>query len=67
LLGVCRLQAGDIEAALKAAHRAAEIRPDKPNFQALLAELYRQSGQDEVAAKHEERAKQLAGAHAKTP
>ena len=61
LLGVCRYRSGDIEGALKAAHRAAEIRPDRPNFQALLAELYRQSAQNELADKHEQRAQQLAG------
>ena len=67
MLGVCRFQAGDIEAALKAAHRAAEIRPDKPTFQELLAELYRQSGQDALAAQHEERAKQLADPRPEAP
>lgn len=61
LLGVCRYQAGDVEGALLAAHQAAEIRPDRPDFQALLAELYRQNGQSELAANHERRAKQLQG------
>ncbi len=67
LLGVCRMRAGDLEAALEAAQRAAMIRPDKSNFQALLAELYRQSGQTELAQQHEARAQQLAGPPPETP
>ncbi len=61
LLGVCRMQAGNLEAALEAARRAAEIRPDKPNFQELLAELYRLAGQEQLADEHALRAQQLKG------
>lgn len=53
-LAACRYQENDLEGALEAGKVAAELRPDQPNFQALLAELYSKTGQTELAKHHDQ-------------
>jgi Tfp pilus assembly protein PilF len=48
-LSVCRLRSKEFNAAAAAARRAIQIRPDLPIQHALLAEIYQQSGQSELA------------------
>ncbi len=67
LLAVCYQRSGNLPAALDAAKQAADIEPDRPDFQVLVAQLYQLSGQPQLAAKHEERARQLQEVEAKRP
>lgn len=53
-LSVCRYRENDLQGALDAGKIAAAIRPDQPNFHALLAELYTRSGQADLAKQHEQ-------------
>ena len=59
LLAFCQLQLQKIPEALEAAKVAAEIRPDRPNHHALLAELYGRQNETELAAKHKKLAQLL--------
>lgn len=58
-LAVCRYQQKDLEGALVAAKIAVQIRPDQPNFHALLAELYGKIGQSELAKHHDQLGREL--------
>ncbi len=59
LLAGCRYNTGNLTQALTAARRAVEIRPDAPNYQALLAELLTHLNLPEEASRHRELAKLL--------
>jgi tetratricopeptide (TPR) repeat protein len=61
LLAATQYNVGNIPQALKAAQRAAEIRPDLPNHQALLGELLRRENQPDEASRHEALGKLLIG------
>lgn len=58
-LAVCRYHEKNIDGALDAGRIAVALRPDRPNFQALLAELYLKSGQEELARHHQHLSMQL--------
>ena len=58
-LAVCRYHEKDFDGALKAGKIAVSIRPDQPNFHALLAELYLKTGQAELAKQHQQLSVQL--------
>ena len=62
-LAACRYHEKDLDGALDAGKTAVAIRPDQPNFQALLAELYLKTGQTELAKHHQQLSVQLTQHH----
>lgn len=59
LLDICYHQEGRFAESLKAAQQAAEISPWRADLQNRLAELYAQNGQQDLAAHHDRRAREL--------
>lgn len=60
MLSVCQEHAGDMPAALASIRRAAEISPQRPDFQERIAELLQRAGDNAQAAAALERARKLA-------
>ena len=58
-LAACRYHEKDLDGALDAGEIAVAIRPDRPNFHALLAELYLKTGRAELAKHHQQLSMQL--------
>ncbi|RLT09843.1 MAG: hypothetical protein DWI22_04780 [Planctomycetota bacterium] len=58
-LAACRYHEKDLDGALDAGKIAVAIRPDRPNFHALLAELYLKTGRAELAKHHQQLSMQL--------
>src|SRR5690606_29342891 len=58
-LSICYEQLGDMNAALAASKKAAQISPVRPEFQHRLGDLYQHHGQSELALRHRNRAIQL--------
>jgi hypothetical protein len=58
-LSVSRQESGDLEGAVTAAHKAAEISPERVDFQQRLADLYHLAGRLELAERHRQRARRL--------
>ena len=61
-LALCRYRSGNIAAAVEAAAAAADIMPEYPNLQELLAELAGRQGDPERSAIHRQRARTLRSA-----
>ena len=59
-LAACRYHEKDLDGAVDAGEIAVAIRPDQPNFHALLAELYLKTGREELAKHHQQLSVQLA-------
>ena len=59
LLSLSSHRTGDFSGAFEAAKRAAELEPGHPDWQELLAELYRWAGNSEMSATHNNRAARL--------
>ena len=58
-LAACRYHEKDLDGAVDAGEIAVAIRPDQPNFHALLAELYLKTGREELAKHHQQLSVQL--------
>lgn len=58
-LSVCHEQLGDLDSALTAAEKAAEISPIRPDYQQRLGDLYQSTGQSGLALRHWKQARQL--------
>jgi predicted CXXCH cytochrome family protein len=59
LLSIVRQRGRDMPGAIAAAHKAAEIEPDRPDLQNMLKELYTLAGDTKRAATYQERAELL--------